>query len=406
MLRSAEATVKRAAQRLKLSEAQIAQLLTPEMVHSFELSVNGKTHRAYRVQHSSKRGPYKGGIRFHGAVDEEEVRALALLMSLKTAAAGIPMGGGKGGIAFDPREHDHAHIEAVSRAYAQHLMPHIGPHKDVPGPDVGTPSEVLDWMADEFEKHTGDTSKAAFTGKTVGKGGSLGREQATGRGGMIVLREYLKSKQVDPKTITVAVQGVGNVGFWFAKLAEERLGVRVVAVSDSKRTLVIKNFAHNRDVLSLEEYNGHRHGLIEDLDSTHTEFLERDAVLSLPVDILVLAALGDVVTEDNVSSVQAKTILELANGPVTDAAHERFLQSGGEVLPDVISNAGGVTVSYLEWLQNLAGEAWSERKVNTKLNEILSSATGRMLELAKKERISFKDAATILALQELLQDKR
>ncbi|MFO0971028.1 MAG: Glu/Leu/Phe/Val dehydrogenase [Candidatus Saccharimonadales bacterium] len=406
MLRSAEATVKRAAQRLKLSEAQTAQLLTPEMVHSFELSVNGKTHRAYRVQHSSKRGPYKGGIRFHGAVDEEEVRALALLMSLKTAAAGIPMGGGKGGVAFDPREHDQAHIEAVSRAYAQHLLPHIGPHKDVPGPDVGTPSEVLDWMADEFEKHTGDTSKAAFTGKTVGKGGSLGREQATGRGGMIVLREYLKSKQVDPKTITVAVQGVGNVGFWFAKLAEEKLGVRVVAVSDSKRTLVIKNFTHNRDGLSLEEYNGHKHGLIEDLDNTHTEFLERDAVLSLPVDILVLAALGDVVVEDNVSTVQAKIILELANGPVTDAAHENFLQRGREILPDVVSNAGGVVVSYLEWLQNLAGEAWSERKVNTKLNEILSSATQRMLELAKKEHISFKDAATILALQELLQDKR
>ncbi len=406
MLRSAEATVKRAAQRLKLSEAQIAQLLTPEMVHSFELSVNGKTHRAYRVQHSSKRGPYKGGIRFHGAVDEEEVRALALLMSLKTAAAGIPMGGGKGGVAFDPREHDQAHIEAVSRAYAQHLMPHIGPHKDVPGPDVGTPSEVLDWMADEFEKHTGDMSKAAFTGKTVGKGGSLGREQATGRGGMIVLREYLKSKNIDPRTITVAVQGVGNVGFWFAKLAEQKLGVRVVAVSDSKRTLVVKNFTHNRDVLSLEEYNGHKHGLIEDLDSKHTEFLERDAVLSLPVDILVLAALGDVVTEENVNSVQANTILELANGPVTDAAHERFLQSGGEILPDVVSNAGGVVVSYLEWLQNLAGEAWSERKVNTKLNEILSSATQRMLELAKKEHISFKDAATILALQELLQDKR
>lgn len=406
MLESAEATVRRAAKRLKLREEQVVQLLTPEMVHNFEISVNGKTHRAYRVQHSSVRGPYKGGIRFHADVDEAEVRALALLMSLKTAAVGIPMGGGKGGVTFDPKEHDSAHVEAVSREYVRQLHPYLGPQKDIPAPDVNTNAEIIDWMLDEFEKLSGDTTKAAFTGKSMGNKGSMGREQATGCGGVIVLREYLTSKKIDQKTITVAVQGVGNVGFWFAKLAEQNLGVRVVAVSDSKRTLVIKNFAHNHDVLSLEEFNGHKHGLIEDLDSSHTEFLERDAVLSLPVDILVLAALGDVVTEDNVSSVQAKIILELANGPVTDAAHEQLLQNDVAVLPDVISNAGGVVVSYLEWLQNLAGETWSERKVNTKLNEILSSATQRMLELAQKEHISFKDAATILALQELLQDKR
>lgn len=406
MLSSAEAMVKRAAKRLKLSEGQVKQLLTPEMIHSFELSVNGKTHKAYRVQHSSTRGPYKGGIRFHADVDEEEVRALALLMSLKTAAAGIPMGGGKGGVAFNPHEHDSAHIEAVARAYARHLAPHIGPQTDVPGPDIGTPSEVLDWMSDEFEKLTGDTSKAAFTGKTVGKGGSLGREEATGRGGMIVLREYLVAKKIDPKSVTIAVQGVGNVGFWFAKLAEQKLGVRVVAVSDSKRTLALKNFTESHDVLSLEEFEGHKKGLIEDLDDTRTEFLDRDAIIGLDVDILVLAALGDVVTEDNYSSVKASVILELANGPVTDMAHERLVAAGTDIIPDVVANAGGVIVSYLEWLQNISGETWTERKVNTKLNEVLSSAARWMLELAAEERISLKDAAILLALKELVGEAK
>ncbi len=403
MLSSAEATVKRVARRLKLSEAQISQLLTPEMVHAFDLTVNGKTHRAYRVQHNSARGPYKGGIRFHAEVDEEEVRALALLMTLKTAAAGIPMGGGKGGIAFNPHEYDRAHLEAVSRAYAKRLVAHIGPHKDVPGPDVGTPSEVLDWMSDEYAQLTGDTRSAAFTGKTVGKGGSLGREEATGRGGVIVLEEYLKHMNRNSKTVTVAIQGVGNVGFWFAKLAEEKLGIRVVAVSDSRRTLAIKDFAHNQSTLSLEPYNGHKKGLIEDLNNSHTEFLDRDAVLSLPVDVLVLAALGDVITQENVDTIQAHTVLELANGPVTADAHEYLIEKKVVVIPDVIANAGGVIVSYLEWLQNLAGETWSERKVNTKLHTILSSATKRMLACAAKEVVPLKDAATILALTALTE---
>lgn len=404
MLASAHKMVGRAAARLNLSEQQLKHLLHPEAVHTFELAVNGKTHQAYRVQHSNKRGPYKGGIRFHPEVDENEVRALALLMSLKTAAVGIPMGGGKGGVAFDPREHSPEHVEAVARAYVQQLHPHIGPHKDVPAPDVNTNAEIIDWMADEFEKLSGDTTKAAFTGKSLQNKGSLGREAATGRGGMTVLAEYLKEKKIDPKMVTIAVQGVGNVGFWFAKLAEETLGARVVAVSDSKRTLAVKDFHNNRDSLSLEEFHGHKKGLIEDLDSTHTEFLERDAVVQLDVDVLVLAALGDVVTEANAGDVKAGTILELANGPVTDAAHDQLTANGTAVIPDVVANAGGVIVSYLEWLQNINGESWSETKVNHKLAQILSASTRRMLALAKKEHCSLKEAAFMMAIEELLKD--
>jgi len=402
MLESAHKMVKRAAKQQGLQDGQVTKLLTPTKVHSFELSVHGKKHKAYRVQHSNKRGPYKGGIRFHADVDEDEVRALALLMSIKTAAVGIPMGGGKGGVAFDPREHDDAHVEAVARAYVRQLHEHIGPHKDVPAPDVNTNAEIIDWMVDEFATITGDTTGATFTGKSVGKGGSLGREAATGRGGMIVLREYFASIGKDPKMSTVAVQGVGNVGFWFAKLAEKELGVRVVAVSDSRRTLAVKDFQHNSRVLSLEEYQGHKRGMIEDLDSPYTEFYGRDAVLALPADVLVLAALGDVITSQNTETVVAPIILELANGPVSDEAHDSLIKKGSVVIPDVIANAGGVIVSYLEWLQNLESTQWSEAKVNAKLEEILGDASRRMFMVATEERCSLKEAAFIIALKELL----
>lgn len=406
MLDSAHAMVHKTAQILDLSKSDVEQLLTPNAVHSFEVAVNGKTHRAYRVQHSNKRGPYKGGIRFHPEVNEEEVRALALLMSIKTAAVGIPMGGGKGGIVFDPRAHDDAHIEAVAREYVRQLHEHIGPQQDIPAPDVNTNAEIIDWMVEEFGQLSGDTTKASFTGKSISKGGSLGREEATGRGGMIVLREYLASRGINPKQVTVAVQGVGNVGFWFAKLAEQKLGMRIVAVSDSRRTLAVKNFKSNHDCLSLEEFHGHKKGLIEDLDSTHTEFLERDAILTQPVDILVLAALGDVVTESNVDSISATTILELANGPVSDAAHDALTARGVVVIPDVIANAGGVIVSYLEWLQNIEGEHWSEAQVNYKLEHILSSAAQRMIDVATRRGISLKEAAFVLAIEELLAEAK
>lgn len=404
MLASAHSMVERAAVKLGLSEGQIKEIVNPNAVHSFEIEVAGKKHPAYRVQHSNKRGPYKGGIRFHGDVDEDEVRALALLMSLKTAAVGIPLGGGKGGVVFDPREHDSKHVEAVSRAYVRHLQEHLGPHKDVPAPDVNTNAEIIDWMVDEFEKLSGDTTKASFTGKSLSNKGSAGREAATGRGGMIVLKEYLVSKQIDPRTVTIAVQGVGNVGFWFAKLAEEKLGARIVAVSDSKRTLVVKDFKENHTSLSLEPFRGHKKGLIEDLENPHTEFLARDAIISLDVDVLVFAALGDVVTAENHEQVKAPVILELANGPVTDEAHDNLGQRGTAIIPDVLANAGGVIVSYLEWLQNLEDETWSERKVNQKLEQILSSATKTMIRIAQKERCSLKEAAFIMALQELLKE--
>jgi glutamate dehydrogenase/leucine dehydrogenase len=401
MLSSAKAAIKRSAKRLDISGDQLNELLEPDNEHQHELEVNGKKHLAYRIQHSNKRGPYKGGIRFHPEVDKDEVKALALLMSIKTAAVGIPMGGGKGGVEINPREHDERHIEAVSREYVRALKDHVGPDTDVPAPDVNTNAKIIDYMVDEYENLTGDKSRASFTGKSLSNGGSAGREAATGRGGVIVLREYLKSIKKDPKDLTAAVQGVGNVGFFFAQIAEAELGVRVVAASDSKRTLVVKDFAQNNDRLSLIPFHGHKKGLIEDLEDTHTEFMERDEIVGLDVDVLVFAALGDVVTDQTVNSVKAKILLELANGPVEDSAAQTLNKSDVVIIPDVLANAGGVVVSYLEWLQNKQGEYWSEEVVNQKLEQIMVPATKAMIKRAKKENIPLKDAVMEIAIEKL-----
>lgn len=213
MLESARAAITRAGKSIGLSDTAVNELITPMNEHFFTVTVDGIKHEAYRVQHNNKRGPFKGGIRFHPRVNHDEVRALATLMSIKCAAVDIPLGGGKGGVAFDPREHDEAHVEAVAREYVRALEKHIGPQIDVPAPDVNTNAEIIDWMVDEYEKLTGDTSKASFTGKSISGGGSLGREAATGRGGVIALREYCKARGIDTHGLRVAVQGIGMSAF-------------------------------------------------------------------------------------------------------------------------------------------------------------------------------------------------
>lgn len=402
MLDTAHKSIRRAAKALGLNEKQFEKVFKAEAEHIFEIEVNGKKHPAYRVQHSSARGPFKGGIRFHDDVDLDEVRALATLMSLKTAAVGIPLGGGKGGVAFNPKEQDLAHIEAVAREYVRHLHLHIGPDKDVPAPDVNTDGQVIDWMVDEYEKLTGDESKASFTGKTLENGGSEGRSAATGRGGVIALREYIEAHPELLKPLTVAVQGIGNVGFFFAQLAEEQLPVRVVAVSDSKRTLAVEDFKQITKGISFKDV-AFRRGIIDDLQDEHTVLIERDDILKLDVDVLVCAALGDAITAANADEINAKVVVELANGPVDDPGHEIITAKGTDAIPDIIANAGGVIVSYLEWKQNKTGEHWDEATVNRELDDILSKATRAMLERAKKEGISLRQAAFENALETLLR---
>ena len=401
MYESARAVVTRVAKQIGLTGEEIAQLLTNDAEHRFEITVGDKAYPAYRMQHSNKRGPYKGGIRFASYVNEDEVKALALLMSMKCAAVNIPLGGGKGGVVFDPREESIDTTEAVARGYVRGLVDFIGPRKDIPAPDMNTNAEIMDWMVDEYESLTGDTTRASFTGKSMGNGGSEGRTEATGRGGVIALREYLTSISKDPHDLTVAVQGMGNVGFYFAQIAQQELGVRIVAVSNSKKTVAVRDFAHTDAQLdfSLQEFS---HATIDNVSGDHTEDLTRDAVWQLDVDVVVLAALEDVIVSDeDAAKVTAPIIVELANGPISDAASQILTARDVMILPDIIANAGGVIVSYLEWKQNLAGEHWEESKVNAELDRILTSAIAEMISTAQDQHLPFKDAAFSIAIKRL-----
>lgn len=391
MLESAVAMIRRAAKRIGLSPAETDEMIEPMYEHHFTITVDDITHEAYRVQHSNARGPFKGGIRFHPHVDKEEVRALATLMSLKCAAVDIPLGGGKGGVAFDPRLYDKKHVEAVARQFVRGLKEVIGPELDVPAPDVNTDEEVIGWMVDEYEKLTGDTSRASFTGKRIADGGSEGRTEATGRGGVIALREYCKANNVETKGLTVAVQGVGNVGFYFAQIAQKELGVKVIAVANSRQMVMHPDGLDFQDKEFSRDVLGEFEGTVG----------ASDDILDVKADVLVFAALGEVVDATNQARIQAPVVVELANGPVDDKALQLLEKRGVRVLPDIVANAGGVVVSYLEWQQNRSSAHWSLATVNTELDIIIVTAMQSMLERAERDGLTMKEAAFVIALERL-----
>ena len=401
MLETAQATIREAAERLGYDQKTIQALLEAEAEHIFEIEVKGKKYPAYRVQHSSKLGPYKGGIRFHADVNIEEVRALATLMSFKTAAVGLPLGGGKGGIAVDPRALSREEVEELSRRYARHLAPHIGSGKDIPAPDVNTNAEIIDWMVDELEKSTGKPDKGSFTGKSMSRGGSEGREAATGRGGVITLIELLKARGLAKKPLTVALQGFGNVGYFFAKLLKAYPNLTLIAIANSKHTWVRTDGIDVEHIIPGVEGVPRPEGL-SDLRGVTPE--PSTVITGIKADILVLAALEDAVVQANAADVKAGIVVELANGPVTKTAEALLTQKGITILPDIIANAGGVIVSYLEWQQNLANEQWPEETVNRKLAETLIPATQAMLERAKTKDINLKQASFEIALERLLKN--
>jgi glutamate dehydrogenase/leucine dehydrogenase len=399
MLNTATSLIVRAGHKLGLQDAIINDFLEPNREHIFEIELtSGKRFKAYRVQHNDQRGPYKGGIRFHPEVNLKEVRALATLMSLKTAAVGLPLGGGKGGISVDPRHLSPAELEELSRAYARHLSPHIGPHKDVPAPDVNTNPAIIDWMVDEYEHITGDTTKASFTGKSLGAGGSLGRDAATGRGGVITLAEYLRLSGQTGRPLTVAVQGFGNVGSFFSSVASTDYPKwKLIAASDTSAGLNNPDGLNVADLVRLKQ----SHSRFADYEAKGVNHIAADDMIAQDVDVLVLAALGDTITESNQSRVKAKIIVELANGPVNEAASDYLAGQGTVILPDIIANAGGVVVSYLEWVQNLAGEHWTESQVNAELNRYLIPAINAMYHTAAKSEVSYKEAAFMNALAKI-----
>lgn len=396
MLSTTRETIRKSAKAIGYPVDVIEKFLRSEAEHTFEIKLGNKTFPAFRVQHNSKLGPYKGGIRFHPGVNIDEVRALATLMTLKTAAAGLPLGGGKGGVAVNVKSLTPQEIETIARQYARKLSNHLGPSIDIPAPDVNTDSRVMDWMVDELEKVTGDNHQATFTGKSIENGGSEGREPATGNGGSLALYEFLRAKKLDGKKLTVALQGFGNVGYYFARSLVNYPNLSLIAVSNSQ------NSWHNPEGFDIKQLpaNITRPEMIPMFGNAKQ--LSPDNIVKTDSDILVLAALENAITADNVKTVKAKIIVELANGPISEGASEYLASKGVMVIPDILANAGGVIASYLEWRQNLAGKHWSEEEVNRKMGHILSTAIRSAIERAESEKIDLREAAIQLALIRVL----
>jgi glutamate dehydrogenase len=339
------------------------------------------------------RGPYKGGIRFHPDADINEVRALAFWMTMKCAVAGIPMGGGKGGITVDPKKMSKTELERLSRGWVKRLYPVIGPKQDVPAPDVNTNGEVMSWMVDEYEKLTGDKTRAAFTGKPIALSGSEGREVATGMGGFYVF-EALRKKIGLPEKCKIVVQGMGNVGANAAKIFASR-GHTIVAISDSRGGIYNEK---GLDPQAVEVYKK-AHGSLKGYPGAKQ--ISNKALLETKCDVLVPAALENQITKVNAKKIRAKAVLELANGPTTPEADDILFKRKVVILPDVLANAGGVVVSTFEWQQNLTGENWSEKEVLEKLNELLSREADNVYAMAKKLKTDLRRGAFALALDRL-----
>ena len=352
-----------------------------------------KIFEGYRVQHNDARGPYKGGIRFHPDTEINEVKALAFWMTIKCAVAGIPMGGGKGGITVDPKDLSKGELERLSRGWVQKLVDNLGPHKDVPAPDVNTTPEIMSWMVDEYEKLTGDKTGATFTGKPVDKGGSLGRGAATGMGGFYVF-DALRENLGLPEKCKVVVQGFGNVGSNAAEIFEAH-GHTVMTVSDSKGGIYNENGLDIKKLMEHKKNTGTLSDFPGAVNITNEELLEK------PCDLLIPAAFENVITDQNAGKLHAKALLELANGPLTPEADEILFKAGIPVIPDVLANSGGVTVSYFEWDQNLKNEKWTEEDVNKKLKEILDDSSKKVHDAAKASNTDLRRGAFILALDRI-----
>lgn len=368
---------------------------------------NGKIKilKGFRIQHNNWLGPYKGGIRFHHQVDLNEVKALAFWMTIKNAVVDVPFGGGKGGVEVNPKELSVIELESLTRAFTKKIAHIIGPEIDVPAPDVNTNGQIMEWMADEYGKHRGEDHRAVVTGKPLHCGGSEGREEATGLGGFYVLEELVEKLKLK-KPLKVAIQGFGNVGSHIAILLQQN-GYEIVALSDSKGGIYKQNGAF--DAGSVKECKKTNKSIsscycvdkICGLSRDSKGDITNEKLLELPVDILIPAAMEGVINKKNAPKIKAKIILEMANGPVTSEADQILKKRKIIVVPDVLANSGGVTVSYFEWYQNMKNEKWDLEKVRTKLKDKMVKAFDAVWEIHKNKKTDLRTSAYILALQRL-----
>ena len=360
-------------------------------------------YEGYRVRHSDLRGPGKGGLRYHPDVDLAEVKTLAFWMTCKCAVMDLPYGGAKGGVVVDPKSLSPLELERLSRNFIARITDFIGPETDIPAPDVYTNSRIMGWMMDEYSTLVRKRTPAVITGKPVALGGSLGRDTATGRGGFICIQELAKTRNWDPSKTTVAIQGFGNAGQAVARLLHEA-GYKVVAVSDSRGGIfssegfdipsLIQTKNETRELKAVYCENS----VCEQVDA---DPIDNDALLKLDVDILIPAALSDVITASNAKDIRAKVILELANGPVDAEADQILEENGITLVPDILANAGGVTVSYYEWVQNRTGDYWTEAQVHERLDERMRAQFKRVQEIAEEHEITLRMAAYVLALRRI-----
>jgi len=389
---------------LNLSDLETEILTVPKRTFIFSFPVimdSGKTKllTGYRIQFNDARGPTKGGIRFHPEVDLEEIKILAFLMTMKCAVTNVPFGGAKGGVIFNPKKHSKGEIERVSRAYIRGLYRFIGPQTDIPAPDVNTNSQIMAWMLDEYEKITGKHAPGFITGKPVELGGSMLRDISTSMGGYFVLKEVIYQFDMKLEGLKVIVQGFGNVGMNVAKILYDKKSI-IIGVSDSSTGI------YNAEGLDIEKVVQHKNSTKELKGYEGANEITNKELLETECDVLVLAALEDQITKDNAERVKTKLILELANRPVTPKADEILAQKTIPVIPDILANAGGVVVSYFEWVQNSMNYYWSKEEVLKKLEEYMTKAARELEKTCGNYKCVMRDGLYISAINRILHAER
>ncbi len=393
----------RAVERLELPDDIRTVFWTPYREVTVQIPVklsDGKVHTfsGYRIQHNGARGPYKGGIRYHPEVDVDEVRALASLMTWKTAVANIPFGGAKGGVNVPAERLDRSELQAITRSFMDKIQKVLGPTRDIPAPDVNTDAQVMAWMMDEYGKLHGHTP-AICTGKPIALEGSYGREQATGRGCIYMFREAAPQLGLTPADCTFVVQGYGNVGSWAARILQQ-LGAKMIGVSDATGAI------HGEAGIDADGLVHHLREGGELTEFPGAEVISPDDLLAIECDVLIPAALGGMIHEGNADRINTRLMIEGANSPTTPAADEILQEKGVYVIPDVMANAGGVVCSYFEWVQNLQHFRWSEREVNDKLGGVMRRAYRDVDARSKEERISLREGAYLVGIERVVEASR
>ncbi|MEJ8733813.1 MULTISPECIES: Glu/Leu/Phe/Val family dehydrogenase [Mediterraneibacter] len=401
-------TVKDAADILGYSDSDIEAIKYPERELKVAIPVcmdDGTTRvfEGYRIQHSTSRGPAKGGIRFHPAVNENEVKALAAWMTFKCAVVNIPYGGGKGGVVCDPTKLSERELRAITRRFTAAIAPLIGPEQDIPAPDVGSNATVMGWMMDTYSMLKGHCVHGVVTGKPIELGGALGRNEATGRGVMFTTKNILHKLNVPVEGTSVAVQGMGNVGSITAKLLDKE-GMKVVAVSD------VSGGIYNKDGLNIpaiiDYLSKDRKNLLSGYEEPGMTRISNEELLELDVKVLVPAALENQINASNADRIRAEIIVEAANGPIASDADDTLNKKGITVVPDILANAGGVVVSYFEWVQNIQSVSWTEAEVNEKLKNIMDPAFEAVWDIAQNKNTTLRTGAYLIAVKRVVEAKK